>query len=107
MRILPKKHIGSDGTLLLEVPTDLREIDVDVTLDVQPRPFLSPRQNGVPETLEELGWPPGFFEATAGQWQGEPLERGSQVDFVERTYGCLSDDPIERLPRCGYKHKPL
>jgi hypothetical protein len=25
-----------------------------------------------------LGWTPGFFERTAGAWQGEPLERGYQ-----------------------------
>jgi hypothetical protein len=29
-------------------------------------------------------WPEGFFERTAGGWQGEPLERGSQGDYEER-----------------------
>ncbi|MGQ0593113.1 MAG: hypothetical protein ACT4QB_10815 [Gammaproteobacteria bacterium] len=35
---------------------------------------------------EELraGWPPGFFEATAGAWQGESLERAPQGDFEQR-----------------------
>ncbi len=75
-----KGHIGPDGTLSVELPTPLREIDVDVMLVLQPLP-ASPA--AVP-TSEELGWPPGFFEATAGAWAGEPLERGPQGEYEER-----------------------
>lgn len=35
-------------------------------------------------TAEELGWPPGFFEETAGMWQGEPLTRGEQGEYEIR-----------------------
>lgn len=35
-------------------------------------------------TTEELGWPPGFFERTAGAWKGEPLVRESQGTHEER-----------------------
>jgi len=45
-------------------------MDIDVVVMYQPveAPAKKP-------TTEELGWPPGFFEATAGQWQGDPLVR--------------------------------
>ncbi len=33
---------------------------------------------------EELGWPPGFFERTAGAWQGEPLVREPQGKYEDR-----------------------
>ena len=69
-------HIGPDGTLSVEVPTPLRETNVDVMLVLQPIP--------VAPTSEELGWPTGFFEATAGAWAGEPLERGPQGDYEVR-----------------------
>ena len=36
------------------------------------------------QTPEELGWPPGFFEETAGMWQGEPLVRGEQGEYETR-----------------------
>ena len=32
----------------------------------------------------ERGWPPGFFEATAGAWQGEPLQREPQGEYEQR-----------------------
>ncbi len=75
--IQTKTHIGADGTLSVQVPTALRETDVEVTLTFQPslQAQTSP---------EELGWPPGFFEETAGAWQGEPLERGPQGEYEER-----------------------
>lgn len=30
------------------------------------------------------GWPPGFFEAVVGGWEGEPLERAPQGENEER-----------------------
>ena len=66
-------HVGPDGTLTVAVPTSLREMDVEVTLTVQPAAAPADR-----------GWPPGFFEATAGDGQGEPLERGPQGEYEQR-----------------------
>ena len=66
-------HVGPDGTLTLAVPTPLRETDVEVMVVVQPVTLPA-----------ERGWPPGFFEATAGGWQGEPLERGPQGEHEVR-----------------------
>ncbi len=73
--IQTKTHVGPDGTLTVQVPTTLRETDVDVMLVLQL--VTSPN-------TEALGWPPGFFEQTAGAWQGEPLERLPQGDYERR-----------------------
>lgn len=54
-----RSHIGSDGVLHLQVPDELKNQEVSIT--IQP---LSPgldRQLGV-----ELGWAEGFFAETAG-----------------------------------------
>jgi len=33
---------------------------------------------------DDVGWPPGFFEATAGAWAGETLVREEQGDYEIR-----------------------
>lgn len=38
----------------------------------------------VEKTLEKLGWPPSFFERTAGCLQDEPLVRYAQGELPER-----------------------
>jgi hypothetical protein len=37
-----------------------------------------------PKTPEELGWPPGFFEQTAGCLQDDPLVRYPQDEYENR-----------------------
>lgn len=76
-------HVGPDGTLAVRVPTPLRETDVEVVLVVQSLPAANGAAPAT-STPEEPGWPVGFFEATAGAWQGEPLERGSQGEYERR-----------------------
>lgn len=39
---------------------------------------------GVLKKETAQGWPPGYFEAVVGGWQGEPLERPDQGEFEER-----------------------
>ncbi len=73
-------HIGPDGTLSVEVPTPLREIEVDVMLVLQP---LSAPPAALP-ALEGLGWPPGFFESTFGSLKNDPIERGPQGEYEVR-----------------------
>jgi len=46
-------------------------------------------QNAVTKTPEELGWSPGFFERTAGKWEGEPLTRGEQGQYEQRLWELL------------------
>ena len=70
VRIETKAHVGADGTLHLEVPTELREMDVEVLIVLNPVHELS--QGTTPE---QLGWPPGFFEQTFGSCQDDPITR--------------------------------
>jgi hypothetical protein len=68
---------GSDGVLHLSIPLGPSEAEFEVLVVVQPK--AAPRQ----PTPEELGWPPGFFEQTAGAWQGN-FERAPQSEFEKR-----------------------
>jgi len=74
-----RSHVGRDGVVKLEIPTELTETDIDVVVMYQPAE--TPTHQPSPE---ELGWPSGFFEETAGQWQGEPLIRESQGEYEKR-----------------------
>jgi hypothetical protein len=68
-----KSHIKADGLLGLYVLTSMQESDVEVVIVVQPI-----RSAVEKEPPEARGWPPEFFESTAG---------------------CLADDPIQRWPQ--------
>ena len=41
-------------------------------------------QEYVAETPEARGWPPGFFERTAGSLADDPIERPPQGDYEVR-----------------------
>ena len=69
-------HTKPDGTLDISVSTGLPESDVEVLLVVQPVDQANRSTNG--------GWPPGFFERTAGRWHGTRLRRGDQGEYEER-----------------------
>ncbi|GAB4178433.1 MAG: hypothetical protein Fur006_10870 [Coleofasciculaceae cyanobacterium] len=56
---------------------------------VQGQALNAPDTNTVTKTPEELGWPPGFFERTAGRWEGEPLIRGEQGEYEQRLWELL------------------
>ena len=49
-----RTHIGSDGTLLVKVPTPLRETDVEVMMVVQPLP-ITEALSAAGVTPESLG----------------------------------------------------
>ena len=80
-------HVGPDGILKLEVPVGLNDTDLELFLIVQPviKSDLStttePKTNQSPE---ELGWPPGFFEQTAGSLADDPIERPPQGEYEVR-----------------------
>ncbi len=74
-----KSHVGRDGILKVQVPTELTDVNCQVTMTVQP---LSPSNPA--RTLAEFGWPPGFFDATAGAGKGEPLVREDQGEYEIR-----------------------
>lgn len=73
-----QSRVGSDGILKLEIPVGLTDADLEVLVVVQP--LASPSTT----SPEDLGWPAGFFEETAGAWQGEPLIREEQEEYETR-----------------------
>ncbi len=88
-----KERVGADGILRLNVPVEAKDRDVEVVVVIGPANGATNGQNGeIPfngavKTTEETdanGWPIGFFERTAGAWQGD-LERPAQPPEQERT----------------------
>ena len=73
-----RSHVGSDGILHLDVPVGIHDADLEVTVTVQSVTALKAK------TLEELGYPPDFFERTFGSLQDEHLEREPQGELQER-----------------------
>jgi hypothetical protein len=64
---------GADGVLHLSIPVGTPEMEFEVVVVAQP---------ALPEETDS-DWPPGFFEETAGAWQGE-LERAPQGEYEKR-----------------------
>lgn len=71
-------HISEDGILRLQIPTDMPAQEVEILVVMQP----IIRKNR--EISEDSGWPPDFFEKTAGIFQDEPLKRGEQGEYEIR-----------------------
>ena len=59
---------GADGLLHLTIPAEAGT-EFDVAVVVQPK--AGAQDDGRTPTPEELGWPPGYFEATFGSIQEE------------------------------------
>jgi len=74
-----RSHVGEDGIMHLQVPVGKTDVDLEVVVIIQPS---TPAKKANPP--EARGWPPGFFERTAGAWQGEPLTRGEQGEYEQR-----------------------
>ena len=72
-----RSHVGSDGILHLQVPVELTDRDLEVMVIYQPLRS----QN---KSSDELGWPPGFLERTAGAIPD--LERPPQGEAKERDF---------------------
>jgi hypothetical protein len=69
-----RSHVGADGILNLQVPSGVRDAEVEVTVTVKRVSLASE-----PNQAEPRGWQPGFFEELAGSWEGEPLVRPEEV----------------------------
>ncbi len=63
-------RVGEDGILKLEVPLDISDSDLEVLIVVQRK--------------EKHGWPPGYFERTAGSLADDPIERPPQGEYEKR-----------------------
>lgn len=62
------KKIGADGILHLDISTNITDIEVEIMVIYQP--LQPPAQ---PNTPEELGYPPNFFEQTYGSCADNPI----------------------------------
>jgi hypothetical protein len=75
-----RAHVDAHGTLTLTMPPEMAGQDVELVVVFER--VTSTRTAASP--TEATGWPPGFFEQTAGAWQGEPLTREPQDTYQER-----------------------
>jgi hypothetical protein len=67
----------SDRMVHLNIPVEVPDAAYDVVVVLQPRGDVP-----TPSPEEERGWPAGYFEATAGAWQGDLVR--DQGQFEER-----------------------
>jgi hypothetical protein len=65
------KKVGADGILHLDIPVEMPDTEIEVTVTIQ---RVTPQQ----------GWMPGFFEEVIGGWVGEPLTRPEQGEYENR-----------------------
>ncbi|WP_445628535.1 hypothetical protein [Nostoc sp. DSM 114167] len=65
-------HVGKDGILHLDIPVEMPDTEIEVTVTIQ---RVTPQQRG---------WMPGFFEEVIGGWVGKPLERAEQGEYETR-----------------------
>jgi hypothetical protein len=68
-----RAHVDGQGRVMFTMPPEFADRDIDLVVVFEPL-----------KSAEAVGWPPGFFEQTAGAWQGEPLTREPQGEFEER-----------------------
>ena len=71
-------HVGADGVLKIEVPVGVTDADLDVVVIVSPA--------DAPARPIDGNWPP---------------------NFLEDTFGCLAEHPLERPPQGEYETRPL
>jgi hypothetical protein len=67
---------GADGVLHLDIPVEAPNADYNIVVVLHPRSNVSKTQ------AADRDWPPGFFEAPAGMWQGDFVR--DQGQFEER-----------------------
>ena len=65
-------RVGKDSILKLEMPSDVRDTELEVVLVF------------TPITEVATGWSPDFFTEVIGGWQGEPLMREPQGQYEVR-----------------------
>ena len=70
------KRVGEDGILHLDIPLGMKDKEVEVMVIYQ--------SIETTQTPSDLGYPPGFFEQTAGCLADDPIQRYPQGEFEER-----------------------
>lgn len=71
-----REHSDANAVLHLTIPVDKAAKTYRVVIHVE-------AEGEAPVERDANGWPIGFFERIAGQWEGE-LERAPQGEFEER-----------------------
>lgn len=80
-----KSHIGNDGILQVQVPDDFRNQNFEILIVFQPISNIESQEDVLLDSKpESRGWNSNFFETTIGSWEGEPLERPSQLPYEVR-----------------------
>lgn len=74
-------YVGKDGMLHLDIPVDVQETELEVTVTVKP----------IQKTIDFLA----EDEVKKLEWH----------DFIDMTYACLADDPIIRYPQGEYEER--
>ncbi|MTJ28361.1 hypothetical protein [Aphanizomenon sp. UHCC 0183] len=76
-----RSYVGQEGVLHLDIPLEMRETELEVTVTFEPvNQTIKIAQN---QEIKDLEW----------------------HDFINRTYGCLADDPIIRYPQGEYEER--
>ena len=73
------QEAGPDKTLKLIIPVEEPNRRYQVVVVVEPE-----RSLGTQPTPEQLGWPPGFIEQTAGSISDETFRRHPQGEYEKR-----------------------
>jgi hypothetical protein len=80
-----KSRIGNDGILQVQVPDNFKNQNFEILIVFQPISNPESQEDASSDSTPELrGWNPGFFETVIGRWEGEPLERLSQLAYEIR-----------------------
>ncbi len=75
----PIRQIYQDAPSSISIPEELQHQAVEIII------WPLDKQANVPsQETDANGWPIGFFEETAGAWQGEPLVREAQGEYEQR-----------------------
>ena len=76
-----RSYVGQEGVLHLDIPLEMRETELEVTVTFEPvNQTIKIAKN---QEIKDLEW----------------------HDFINRTYGCLADDPIIRYPQGEYEER--
>jgi len=75
-----RAYVDAQGRLTVTMPPEMAGQDVELVVVFEE----APPKNIATTHTEATGWLQGFFERTAGAWQGEPLTREPQGKWEER-----------------------
>ncbi|MEH2422393.1 MAG: hypothetical protein V7K48_16215 [Nostoc sp.] len=76
-------YVSNDGMLHLDIPVEMKETEFEVTVTL--KPIKKQTASSQQEELKQLEW----------------------HEFIDKTYGCLADDPIMRHPQGEYEQREL